>query len=108
MAQLRDAVSSELVAEGTPEELVLIAENFAGEVLYDGVGEGFDPQSTLDAYYQRIQNLNSVLSDSKTDDKTKHHIEDQIVEAEKAQPDSETIKEVQANIAEARKDVEDA
>jgi hypothetical protein len=61
MAQLRDAHTSELIAEGTPLELAVLAEELGrDEVLFDGVGTEFDPDAVLDAARQRAAELDTV------------------------------------------------
>ena len=46
MAQLRDAQTGECLAEGAPEEMVLLAEEVGvAEVMFDGVGGGFDAEA---------------------------------------------------------------
>lgn len=46
MAQLRDAHTSALILEGTVEDVVAVADELGhDEVLFDGVGENFDPAS---------------------------------------------------------------
>lgn len=71
MAQLRDAQTSELIAEGTPLELVTIAEELGlntgvvgtgetadgFEALYDGVGLGFDPATVSQARDENLDGL---------------------------------------------------
>lgn len=64
MAQLRDAQTSELIAEGTPIEIVTIAEQIgAQEVLYDGVG-GFDPDAVREAHEQHIAGLEAAAAEA--------------------------------------------
>lgn len=56
MAQLRDAKTSELLLEGTPEQVVLAAEERGrGNVLFDDVGLGFDPDAVLRARAERLE-----------------------------------------------------
>lgn len=106
MAQLRDAVTSELVAEGTVEELVLIAQHIEEDVIYDDVGENFNPDEVLKAYLDNLDGLKGSLKAQGTPGHLKAKIEDAVSEAEGKQPDASVIEEVQANIQEARKDVE--
>ncbi len=55
MSQLRDMQTSELIAEGTPLEIVLVAQRLGpGEVLYDDVGLAFDPAAVLAIYQQSV------------------------------------------------------
>lgn len=61
MAQLLDARTSELIAEGTPLEVVLIADELGrDEVLFDGVGLGFDPTAVTKAEKERLAGLKDV------------------------------------------------
>lgn len=109
MPQLRDALTSELVAEGTPEELVLIAQQFpTGEVIYDGVGAEFNPDAVLKARQESLDGMNAALDAPDTPERMKPDIEAAIQEAATREPDAGTIQEVQANIDEARKDLEEA
>lgn len=56
MAQLRDAQTSALLAEGTPTEVVLIAEEVGRDrVLFDDVGAGFDPDAVLAAHREAVE-----------------------------------------------------
>ena len=58
MAQLRDAQTSELIAEGPPLELVLLAGELGrDEVLFDDVGEAFDPDEVLAAARENEEGL---------------------------------------------------
>lgn len=65
MAQLRDAQTSALLAEGTPEELVaLAAELGERDVVYDGVGDKFDPAAVRKAAKDRADALDRVVRDA--------------------------------------------
>lgn len=56
MAQLRDAQTSDLLAEGTPLEVVTIATEIGlAEVIFDDVGEGFDPGAVLEAHASAVE-----------------------------------------------------
>lgn len=58
MAQLRDKKTSELVAEGTPLAVVLLADELGrDEVLFDDVGLDFDPDAVLAAHNEHVDNL---------------------------------------------------
>lgn len=55
MAQLRDAETSELLVEGTAEDLVLIADELGTkEVLFDDVGLHFDPGAVRAVREERL------------------------------------------------------
>jgi hypothetical protein len=64
MAQLRDAKTSELLAEGTPEEIARAAEGFvAGEVLFDDVGAvGKDGVSLFDPVAVRKRHSDDLVA----------------------------------------------
>lgn len=56
MAQLRDARTSEILHEGTPLEVALLAEKIGrDEVLFDDVGEGFDPDAVLEVHTSQVE-----------------------------------------------------
>lgn len=89
MAQLRDAQTSALIADGTPAELVTIAETMglnAGVVgpgetaegldaIYDDCGVGFDPAAVLTARDENIAGLKSASTKTATpDDETRESI----------------------------------
>ena len=63
MAQLRDAQTSEILAEGSPTEVVLIADQLGrAEVLFDDVGQGFDPDAVLAAHNEQLAAMNAVAA----------------------------------------------
>lgn len=74
MAQLRDAQTSEIIAEGTPLEIATVAEAFAaGDVIFDGVGAVdrngkslFDPAAVRQARADEIAGLETVLAQMPT------------------------------------------
>lgn len=69
MAQLRDVQTSELIAEGTPLELALIAGRLGErEVLFDDVGEGFDPAAVRQAAEQNAAGLEGAAAEATGDD----------------------------------------
>lgn len=68
VAQLRDRETSALLAEGTPHEMVLLAEELgAAEVLYDGVGLAFDPPALRAAEEARLKGLADLVADGSLD-----------------------------------------
>jgi hypothetical protein len=68
VAQLRDRVTSTLLAEGTPHEMVLVADELgAAEVLYDGVGLAFDPDVVRAVEDERLKGLADVVKDGSLD-----------------------------------------
>jgi hypothetical protein len=63
MAQLRDAKTGECIAEGTPEEMVLLADEVGvEEVMFDGVGEGFAPGAVKTRHQENIQAANDYAT----------------------------------------------
>lgn len=65
MAQLRDAQTSQYLAEGTPIEVALIAEAIGfSEVIFDDVGEGFDAGAVLAAHREHVASLRDLASDA--------------------------------------------
>lgn len=70
MAQLRDAQTSELIAEGTPTELVLLADELGvEEVLFDDVGEHFNPDAVRQAHGDQVAGLERAARDAKGNDR---------------------------------------
>lgn len=82
MAQLRDARTSELVAEGDPLALAHIADELGrravvpqpgedlpddAELVYDGVGLGFNPDVVLEHHDERADALRTIAGDSDAD-----------------------------------------
>lgn len=64
MAQLRDKHTSELIAEGSPVEMVLLADQLGrDEVLFDGVGLQFDPDAVLAAHQQNVEGIRAAAAD---------------------------------------------
>lgn len=64
MAQLRDAQTSEIIAEGTPAALVFLAEKIGRDkVLFDNVGLAFDPDALKTAHMAEIAGLKEVADD---------------------------------------------
>lgn len=101
MAQLRDIRTSEFIFEGTPEECVLLADKIGrDEVLFDGVGEAFDPDAVLTSYNDRLT-AEVALSTSKADGITD---EDRAAAKERA----ESIEQVAADVAASQPDAEQA
>jgi hypothetical protein len=66
MAQLRDAITSALIAEGTPEAMVLLAEELGrADVIFDGVAserapDAFDPDAVLQAHRDNAAGLEAA------------------------------------------------
>lgn len=90
MAQLRDARTSSLIAEGTPNELVTIADELgltagvvgtgetagALDAIYDDVGLAFDPDAIRQARDENLDNLRTASTPEVTpDDELRESIE---------------------------------
>lgn len=70
MAQLRDKQTSECIAEGTPLEIVLLADKIGrDEFIFDDVGEGFDPEEVLSQHKAQVEFAKST--DDVSDEDTK-------------------------------------
>lgn len=122
MAQLRDAHTSELIAEGTPNELVTIADELglnAGTVgigetadgldaIYDDVGLGFDPDAVRQARDENIDGLKTASSSKATPDEGLRESIKQSHSAavEEIEQAKERAPEVQAALDDARARVE--
>jgi hypothetical protein len=64
MAQLRDVKTSEVLHEGTPLEVVLIADEIGrDEILFDDVGEGFSPDAVSATQTETIAALEATSND---------------------------------------------
>jgi len=62
--QLRDAHTSELIAEGSPLEVALLAlELGPDEVLFDGAGDTFDPDAVIAHHRERLEGLQGAARD---------------------------------------------
>jgi hypothetical protein len=96
MAQLRDAVTSELIAEGTPLEVVVIARQFnPDDVVFDGVeGEHtlgtFDPDAVVQAHDDRIGGLSAAI-EGERDPTTKRNLKAALRKAQTAVADAESM-----------------
>ena len=65
MAQLRDAQSSQILAEGTPIEMVLLADRIGhDEVLFDDVGPAFDPDAVRRAHQAQADGLERAAAEA--------------------------------------------
>lgn len=65
MAQLRDAQTSALLAEGTAEEVALAADAMGGDdLIFDDVGIAFDPAAVVAAYRERVTGLAGALEET--------------------------------------------
>jgi len=103
MAQLRDARTSELIAEGTPQEVVLLADRLGhDEILFDDVGLNFDPDAVRQAYQENLDGL--VAAAKAEDDKeTRERLEQAAADAaDAADRAAELEPEALAALQEAR------
>lgn len=81
MAQLRDARTSELIAEGTPTELALLADRLGrDEVLFDDVGHTFDPDAVLEAHRENIAGLEAAAAAAPAGSDQRAELEDALAE----------------------------
>lgn len=71
MAQLRDAQTSQHVFTGTPLEVAAVAKELGPEVIFDGVGQGFDPDATITAAEENAKSLASAAVEAKGDEKAR-------------------------------------
>lgn len=64
MAQIRDAVTSELLGDGTPVQVAAIGERIGfAEVIFDDVGESFDPVEVLRVHRENVASLEELARD---------------------------------------------
>lgn len=105
MAQLRDGKTSEILFEGTPLEVVLIADEIGREeVLFDDVGEAFNPDAVIGAHRDSLAAMDAAAKNTKIDKETK----DQTRESAKREraKEADTKKKV-ANVQKALKAARD-
>lgn len=75
MAQLRDKKTSEFIAEGSPVEMVLLADEVGiDEVLFDGVGLRFNPAEVRQEYQDRIDGMKLAAADTEVPHVTDDHV----------------------------------
>lgn len=108
MAQLRDRHTSELILEGTPLEVALVAEQLGpAEVLFDDVGAAFDPAAVRQAHHANLEALQAAAA-AERDRTARAALETQRSEAveEERQAVDELAPEAQQKMDEARERVE--
>jgi hypothetical protein len=67
MAQLRDAQTSQFIAQGSAHEMVLLANDIGmAEVLFDDVGAAFNPTEVLKAYNDEMATAKDLLAKKTT------------------------------------------
>lgn len=67
MAQLRDARTSALMAEDTPAVIALLADSFdPADVLFDDVGQAFDPVAVREAHRDDVAGLTAAAAAAKS------------------------------------------
>lgn len=71
MAIIRDPKTGQGIAQGTPLEMAALAQQLDGDVLFDDVGEGFDPQAVLDSHQADVEGLRRAVKDEKNADAKK-------------------------------------
>lgn len=105
MAQIRDAVTSEFLFEGTPLECATIAKEIGfSKVLFDDVGEKFDPNAVLKRHEENVAGLKSASTATATPDKElrdtiKKSHDDRVAESEKARKKAPAIEKARAEAA---------
>lgn len=67
MAQLRDAQTSALLYEGTPAQVAAAAQNAPNDVIFDDVGEAFDPALVLQQHEESVAALHSIDENDQAD-----------------------------------------
>lgn len=119
MAQLRDAKTGELLAEGTPNEIALTARELGrkavvvgpgeelpadADLIFDDVGFGFDPAAVLQARADNLDGLRSAIADPDTDDDFKDRARERAagMEATEERIRAEVAPEANAALEEAR------
>lgn len=106
MAQLRDKVTSQIIFEGTPEQVARMAADIGqDEVIFDDVGAAFDPQAVIVASNTNLAGLEQAATEAPEEDRSS--IEDALAVA---QEQANSYKAEQANaehaLEEARARVE--
>lgn len=82
MAQLRDAKTGEWIAEGTPEEMALLAQEVGpGDVMFDDVGPAFRPAAALRAHRDRLTEARA-LTQATAEGSDRDRIEAHVAELE--------------------------
>lgn len=105
MAILRDAVTSEFIFEGTPLQVVRLADQLGrDEVLFDAVGPAFDPDAVLRAHGETVEGLSGALGEARGSDRTSLQRAVNVAQAE-ANVDS-IVRDAQDSIERARMDYE--
>src|SRR5689334_13994550 len=106
MAQLRDVKTSEILFEGTPYEVVLMADKLGrDEVLFDDVGLGFDPDAVKAARLADAEALASIAKSKAkgVDDALKAHAKEAVSNHGALQAHIEdSYSDVEAALKEAR------
>lgn len=107
MAQLRDAQTSEIIAEGTPAALVFLADKLGrDDVLFDGVGLTFDPDALLAAHEAEAAGLEEVAQSadaSEVDEETWKAARKRAKELRaQSKPKAEVVREVKRVVKSAR------
>lgn len=94
MAQLRDAKTSELLAEGSPLEVALAAKQLGKsevvgideepkaptDVIFDDVGLGFDPAAVIANHEENLEGLAAASKDPKLDKDVRASVKQSLAE----------------------------
>lgn len=106
MAQLRDAQTSEFLHQGSPTEMVLLAERLGrDQVIFDDVGLSFDPDAVLAEYKAELSGLKLAARDPGTPYVTEDHVAG-LLSLERAADNK--VSEVKQSMREARERSEKA
>lgn len=105
MAILRDKITSAPIFEGSPVEVALAAESIGrNEVIFDDVGESFDPDAVLQANQEHLDGAQSVVADPEASDDLKEAAQATIDNAPSV---DDSITEIEAALTAARDRVQE-
>lgn len=113
MAILRDAQTGQGIATGTPAEMVALADELGRDnILFDDVGELFDPDAVLEAVRKERVGLEEVASnpgikDAKESERVKRDASARVAELDAVlNPQQERVDEASSAIEEAHRQAE--
>lgn len=113
MAILRDVVTGQGIATGSPAEMVGLADALGHDnVLFDDVGEKFDPDSVRASVQEHVESLREVAEDPVTEDpeSAKRIVESASKQADdfeqQLNPHQEKVDEASSALEEARRQAE--
>ena len=84
MAILRDSKTGQGVMEGDVKSLIPIANQLGDAVIWDDVGEKFDPAAYKEHLDQQVVNLESVADDGELPKETRERASEQAAELREA------------------------